>query len=242
MKATKILIVEDEFLTANSLKKELENYTYIITDIAKNASEVFLSLAETKPDIILLDINLQGDKDGIWIASKIKENYKIPFIFLTAYTDEETVNRAILTEPNGYLAKPYNHINIHTTIQSALGNQSKKLVQKTINGDNKVTYIKENSHYIKVLLSNVIYIKSTRKKVELFLTNRVITLRNKLSEIEQILKDEGLVLFQPHRSYLVNLDYMVSFNNTHIILDGFLIPLSSKNKEMLKEHLRIKNF
>ena len=120
----RILIVEDEFITATDIKDNLEQMGYHITGLARDAAEACSILDQEETDLAILDINIQGDKDGIWIAKRINEHYKIPFIFLTSFGDERTVSSAIETKPYGYLVKPFERVDIYTSIEVALKNYS----------------------------------------------------------------------------------------------------------------------
>ncbi len=116
MSKNKILIVEDETIVALEIQKALESFDYEVTDIATDYESALLSVEENSPDIILMDINLGEDKDGIDIAKEIQNSYNIPIIFTTAYSDEETINRAIRTNPISYLIKPFKREELKSNI------------------------------------------------------------------------------------------------------------------------------
>jgi two-component system, response regulator PdtaR len=103
----KIFIVEDEIILANDLKQRLEKLGYVVVGIAGNGKDAIKKTEELDPDLILMDIVLRGDLDGIEIAQKIREIYDIPFIYLTSYYDDEILKRAKNTYPYGYITKPY---------------------------------------------------------------------------------------------------------------------------------------
>ncbi len=123
MSREKILIVEDDLLTARIISKMLTNRGFIITDIITKSCEVLDSIIKNSPDIILMDITLEGELDGIEIAYKIKEKFNIPIIYLTADSSEETIKRAKITGPFGYLIKPVNEKILVTTIEITLQKQ-----------------------------------------------------------------------------------------------------------------------
>ncbi len=123
MSREKILIVEDDLLTAKIISKMLTNRGFVITDIVMKSNEVIESINKNTPDIILMDITLEGELDGIEIAHKIKDKYNIPIIYLTADSSEETIKRAKITGPFGYLIKPVNEKILVTTIEITLQKQ-----------------------------------------------------------------------------------------------------------------------
>jgi len=106
MAELKILLVEDESIEAMDIKRTLESFDYEVPYIASSGEEAIQKALEIMPDLILIDIILKGEIDGIEAVSKIKE-LNIPVIFLTAHSEESTIERAKLTEPYGYLSKPY---------------------------------------------------------------------------------------------------------------------------------------
>ena len=120
MHAIKVLIVEDDEVTAMNLKMSLENQGYDIVSTADNAVAARSKIKIYDPDIALIDIGLQKTMDGIKLAQYIREKHSIPFIYLTAHSDNEMLSKAKKTEPYGYIVKPFDPINLHTTIQMAL--------------------------------------------------------------------------------------------------------------------------
>ncbi|MDY6967035.1 MAG: PAS domain S-box protein [Spirochaetota bacterium] len=117
MKDTKILIVEDEPFIAMGIEQTLRKFEYSVTDIACSGEECLNSVLVNRPDLILMDIKLSGEIDGIEAAAAIRENYDIPVIFLTALSDELSLQRAKITEPYGYIVKPINERELYFTIE-----------------------------------------------------------------------------------------------------------------------------
>lgn len=120
MNRTGILIVEDSFIVAFHLQKTLENEGYRVIGAEASGENALKLLEKTKPDLILMDIMLGGPLDGIETARIIKSRYGIPIIYITALTDRETIQRAKITEPYGYLTKPFEDREIFTVIEMAL--------------------------------------------------------------------------------------------------------------------------
>jgi len=120
MSTAKIFIVEDEAIVAESLNDQLEALGYIVTGYAPSGEEALRNIKNNLPDLVLMDIMLEGEMDGVETAQQIKELYGIPVIFLSAYSDSETLGRAKLTEPFGYLIKPYKERELHTTLEITL--------------------------------------------------------------------------------------------------------------------------
>ncbi|MBO3117946.1 response regulator transcription factor [Winogradskyella sp. DF17] len=119
MKA-KILIVEDEGLIAEDIKYQLEELGHTVFGIVMNGDRALDAIANPNLDLVLLDINIKGSLSGIDLAKIIKEKYKIPYVFLTASTDDETLNKAKNTLPYGYIVKPFNKLDLKVNIDVAL--------------------------------------------------------------------------------------------------------------------------
>ncbi len=120
MKTTRILVVEDESIVAKDIQSTLIKLGYDVPATASSALIAYEKLRELKPDLVFLDIKLKGDEDGITIAEYIQQNYHIPVIFLTSYVDQATLDRAKVTEPYGYIVKPFNETDLKTTVEMAL--------------------------------------------------------------------------------------------------------------------------
>lgn len=116
----KILIVEDEYITAKSLGNSLEKMGHSVVDIAISAEHAMACVKKREPDIVLMDIKLCGETDGIEAARQIKERFHIPCVFTTAYADEQTLERAKLAEPYGYILKPFSDQDIQSNVEMAL--------------------------------------------------------------------------------------------------------------------------
>jgi PAS domain S-box-containing protein len=119
MPKIKILVVEDESLVAKDIQNMLRGLGYEVLDVLSTGEEALKMLESADPDLVLMDIVLKGDIDGIAAAEKIWETYGIPIIYLTAYADETTLARAKVTEPFGYILKPFDERELQTTIEMA---------------------------------------------------------------------------------------------------------------------------
>jgi len=120
MKEIKVLIVEDEAIVADDLKGTLQNWGHTVLGIASSGEEAIQMAAEQRPDLVLMDIVLRGDADGIETAAQLRGRFDIPVIFVTAHADDEMLRRARLTEPFGYVLKPFDEQELHVNIQMAL--------------------------------------------------------------------------------------------------------------------------
>jgi diguanylate cyclase (GGDEF)-like protein len=120
MSQKKILIVEDESIIAEDISDSLISLGYRISGMVYSGEEAIEAAAKCRPDLVLMDVNLQGEIDGITAAAEIRDRFQIPVVYLTAYADENTLRRVNATKPFGYIVKPFEEKNLHTTIQLAL--------------------------------------------------------------------------------------------------------------------------
>lgn len=120
MDETKILVVEDQTIVAMNIKNRLKNMGYAVPGTAVSGEEAIKETELTNADLVLMDIMLKGDMDGIEAAQIIKSRFGIPVIYLTACTDFETLQRAKLTDPEGYISKPFKEEDLYKIIEAAL--------------------------------------------------------------------------------------------------------------------------
>jgi len=116
----RILVVEDESITAMEIEDRLKDLGYTVTGIVGRGEEAIKKARETRPDLVMMDIFLKGDMDGIEAAETIRKNFGIPVIYLTAYSDEKTLERAKITEPFAYIIKPFEERELHSNIEISL--------------------------------------------------------------------------------------------------------------------------
>lgn len=129
MAKPKILIVEDEAIVAKNLQNRLRAVGYAVPAIASSGEEALRKVKSIKPDLVLMDIVLNGEIDGIAAANTIHENYNTPVVFLTAYSDEDAIQRAKIAEPYGYILKPFEISEVHSAIEIALYKHEKEETQ-----------------------------------------------------------------------------------------------------------------
>jgi len=127
---TKVLIVEDESIVAKDIQNILLKNNYEILGIANNADTALNYLSQQLPDVILMDIMIKGNINGIELSHKIKEEYDVPIIFLTAYSDLPTLEKAKVIEPYAYITKPFKNSDILSAIEITLFRFKKDLERK----------------------------------------------------------------------------------------------------------------
>jgi PAS domain S-box-containing protein len=128
--AARILIVEDERITAEDLSDILTGLGYTVAGVESKAEAALETARRTRPDLVLMDIHIQGDVDGVEAACELRESFDIPVIFLTAHSDKETLERAKKAEPLGYIVKPFQEPELRASIEMALYKHSRDIARK----------------------------------------------------------------------------------------------------------------
>ena len=123
MTAARILVVEDERIVARDIQYRLTEMGHTVVRITRGGEEAVRLAHELRPDLVLMDIRLDGRLDGIAAAQEIRTRMHVPIVFLTAYADEDTLHRARVTEPFGYVLKPFDERELRTVIEMALYKQ-----------------------------------------------------------------------------------------------------------------------
>jgi DNA-binding LytR/AlgR family response regulator len=222
-----VFIIEDNGLNRISLETILEDNNYKIVGSYANAEEAWEVLKNTKVNIVLIDINLAGDKDGIWLGGKIRKYHNMAFIYLTAYGDKETIDKVKKTKPNGYLMKPYNEPTLLTTIDIAINNFTNyKEISTSI-------YIKDNYVRVKLTLEEINYIQSDGNYLHVFLDNKKHMIRAKLTDFLKQLPDTLFV--QVHQRYVINFSKVDLIGNGFVIISKEEIPVSKRYKTTVEK-------
>lgn len=124
--STKILIVEDEFVTSKHIGQTLSNLGYDVVGVATYGEQAIDKAAHLQPDLVLMDIQLKGPVDGVTVAQQIQTHYGIPVVYLTAHSDEITIQRVLHSNPYGYIVKPFQVDDLRDTIENALNRHLKR--------------------------------------------------------------------------------------------------------------------
>lgn len=234
-KAAKILIVEDEYITAKTIASFLSKMEYEIVGIALNITEAITYLKNEIIDCVILDINVNDDKDGVWLGNYIQDNYHIPFVYLTAYTDSETIAKAMRTSPYGFLSKPFQKTELFTAIEIALMKHNNLLnVTHQLKEEEKslsdFIFLKNIDRFDKVLFKNINFIESQKNYLLVHTIDKVYKHRATIKEFIKVLPDKTFI--QVHRAFIVSVDKIQSYNKAEMELEinQNIIPISKSYK------------
>lgn len=118
---TKIIIAEDEKIVAKDIENKLKKSGYEVLGVVSTGKDLLDKVSESVPDLVLMDVKLDGDMDGIETATKLKKGFGVPVVYLTAYADKITLSRINETEPGGYVLKPFKLADLRKSIEEAVG-------------------------------------------------------------------------------------------------------------------------
>lgn len=236
MKSLKIGVVEDDAIIADLIVMNLQSMGYETCQPAMSYSETIAMIENERPDLLILDIRLQGSLDGIDVAKVIDEKFQIPYIFLSANTDGATLERAKETKPLTFLPKPFNKEVLYTTLEIAFSQLNEKssstLTSKTEahTFDQQVIFLKDGSQFRRVSLPDVLYINSEQNYLNIHLIEkRKLVIRAVLSDFLEQYPFPSLM--RVHRSYAVNLRQVESFNREELTIGEHTIPLASTYRD-----------
>lgn len=228
----KVLIIEDEVLVADDIAGDLQKFGFEVVGTAISASEALEIVEQTEPNLILMDIQIKGDLDGIDLAAKIHEKRNIPVIFLTSNTGKQFVNRALETNPYAFITKPYTPADLVIAIELAVKRHNEHALQGA--GEFDVTdsiFVKKGEFYRKILMNEVLYIEANGSYCSVYALSGIYTLSFNLNHFQNEIRHPSFKRI--HRSYVVNLSRVDGFDKSTVVIGDKLIPVSNTHKEDL---------
>ncbi len=223
-----ILIVEDENIVAKDIQNTLKNLGYMPIDIAHTGKKAIEIVEEKKPDLVLMDIKLKGKMSGIEAANNIRSRFSIPVIFLTAYADDDTLEKAKITEPYGYITKPFKEKDIQTAVQMAIyKHQKDSQIKKerdfyySIVSDKNAEdgiFVRADYRLNNIKFADIYFVEALKDYVVIHTKNQTFTTHSTMKEMENILPEKDFV--RVHRSYIVRLDKILSIKYPDLVIEG----------------------
>lgn len=238
MTAISIAIVEDEFLIAEDIRSLLSDHAYKIIGPFVSAEDALPAMLSEPPDLLLADIRLTGKMTGIELVEKLKLNFPLPVIYITANSDSETYAKAKLTFPNAFLVKPFTHSNLLAAMDLALFNYSQNKVPDRIGRQHpcgeyqayihKCLFIRVNGRHKKICPDNILFVEASGSYVNVQTDKDRYVLSQNLNTF--ISKTPLDCLVRVHRSYIVNVDKVDSFDDSSLMIMNHKLPISETYK------------
>jgi DNA-binding LytR/AlgR family response regulator len=250
MAVTNVLVVEDEKIVNKDIQLSLKKLGYNVVGSADNGADAIKEALEKKPDIVLMDIMLKGTMNGIEAASEIRDKMNIPVVYLTAYTDESTLERAKKTEPHGYIIKPFKEVDLHTTIEMAIYKHSKEMelvkerdmLYNIVEGSKEEQdhiFVKSNSRLVKLRVSDIYFVEALKDYVVINTLEKRYTIHSTMKDIQSKLRADKFMRI--HRSYIINTDRIAAIEQPNVILenDKKVIPIGGSYKDELADRINL---
>jgi DNA-binding LytR/AlgR family response regulator len=215
MSAIKIGIVEDEGITSEVIKMSLQKLKYKVAKPAFTYVQAVQMFETEKPDLVILDIKLGEEKDGIDLAKLLKEKYFTPFIFLTANSDIATLEQAKKVRPAAFLVKPFSQIDLHAAIEIAVSNHQSH--RNDIQAQKNYVIIKVGRTYEKIDVNNIFYLENDGHYFIIHLVNGDnISVRASANEMMDLLPIDNF--FQINRTYIVNTSLIKKIDSSKVYI------------------------
>lgn len=240
MEKIRVIIVEDEFVIAEDISEYLKSEGYDVLSVFNNAEDALAFALENPTDILLVDIKLSGKMEGIDLVKAIRQEMSIPVIYITANSDKSTYERAKETRPQAFLIKPFSYPNLLSTIDLALYNFSEGHIAEDISREiktdldeehlllNQHLFVRSNGRFRKLNPDDLLFIEASGSYVHLQAQNARYTLSQNLTTFHK--KNPLKNLVRVHRSYLINLNKVDSFEDAFVFIQNHKIPLGDHYK------------
>jgi DNA-binding LytR/AlgR family response regulator len=239
----KILIVEDEMIIGANISLQLTKLGYEVTGIVTRGEEALNHVIKHKPDIVLMDIQLKGDLDGIETVQLMHKEIDVPVIYLTANVDQEHFDRAKSTNPYAFISKPFKKTDLEHAIELIIDKLNNK--DSTVENDNFLIspfvqtdsiFVRRNERMIKIMIKDIYYFEADRNYCKIFAKNKDCLLVMTLKEIDEKLPPEHFLRI--HRSFIINLTHVDEVAGSHVVIGRKAIPLSKSLRAELLTRLQ----
>lgn len=224
-----IYIVEDEPIIRQDLVFCVEDMGHDVIGQSGKFEKAQSEILSIKPDLILLDVNLDSEKDGIDLGELLHQA-KLPFIYITSYYDKSTVNRAKHTYPAAYVIKPFDEQDLKINIDLAL-----MKTKKSFNYASNKLFVKNNQDLVAVLPNEIIFVEADDNYCKVYTDKGQFTLAHTLKKTEEKLSGKGFIRI--HKSYLINFERIDIITEGMIHLGDHHLPIGKAYKAQLQEFL-----
>lgn len=239
-----VLIVEDKPLTAEDIRYSLTEMGYEIAAVAHSGGEALEALEKVKPDLVLLDIDLGEGMNGIAVGRIIQKSYRIPFLYLTARSDSETLAEAKSTLPVAYIVKPFTAKDLRAAIEIAMFNvssgQEASYQQKaptespSIVKGGEALFVKHKGRYEKIFQEDILWVEAEDTYSRIKTPERNYLVSFTLKALSERLTSEDLI--RVHRSHIVNVKKVEAIEDNMLIIEKKLVPVSKSYRESVMKH------
>ncbi len=235
MGTVRLVVVEDDALIAADLAGMLHDLGYTVCAICTGPGHAVAAIAAHAPDIVLLDIHLGTERDGVDLADQCNAS-DIPFIFITGHTDSTTLDRVKSVRPAGFIIKPFDEDDLRTQIEIALARRTGEGADDTparSSVPEHVIFVRDKGRLVKLPVDEIIHAEADDNYVILHTAARRYTITSTLTAVEEQLNSPHFMRI--HRSFLVDLRRVTSIREKDVVLDDLTLPVGRTHRAALRE-------
>ncbi len=225
-----VLIVEDELLIADHISRVLSSAGYTNNSYVTSVQEAVAVIEEQRPQIVLTDIMLGGDRNGIDLGELLHHKYEIPFVYITSHSSPDMISKVKFTRPNAYLVKPFKKEDLLVAIELALFNS-------TTEEKEAVLQIKDGHSIVQIPHDDILWLEAEGNYtlIQTHSTKKRL-LRSVITDLHQQLPENDFIRI--HRSFVVNRKMITEYKASHVVVQNTKLPVGRTYREKLNERIK----
>ncbi|MGK7391847.1 MAG: LytR/AlgR family response regulator transcription factor [Candidatus Cyclobacteriaceae bacterium M2_1C_046] len=238
MDKIKVLIVEDELLTAEHIKDTLLGHNFEITDIVDSGEKALRSLEDSPPDLVLMDIKLAGLLDGITTTEKLRAQVNIPVVYLSDLDDQETFDRSKETGPAHFLSKPFRKKDLIRALELAYSNAAKQNhLQRDSKLNDRIFIQTELQSSVMIPYAEILFLKAERSYCAVVTTKKKYLTINNMKTVFDRFEDDNFI--KVHRSHIVNIKHISGMTGNMLRVGEHNIQISKNFKDDVRKIINL---
>lgn len=242
MKEIRILILEDDLIIAAHISNVIQDAGYLVSETLTKGESALTYLREKSVDLVIMDIQLAGDLDGIETAKLINQKYNVPIIFLTGNSDQATFSKSKEAFPHGFISKPFKNDDLIRNVELILN--QRRFDPSTVNQETKDLtpltdriFVRDKSKLVKLKIADILYVEAERNYCKITTNQKSYTLSIPLLTFEKKLSSSSFLRI--HRSHLVNITAIDELDDHYVFINGKALGISKSYKQNLSKKLNM---
>jgi len=244
MRKITLLIVEDEPIIAADLQDRLQAMGYAVSNTVSSGERALEVLQNHRPDLVLMDIQLQGELDGIQTAAKISASYDLPIIYLTSNSDTATFAEAKMTKPAAFLSKPFRGRDLQHAIELAVANFAQSEASPSVESEETLfwlkdrLFIKQKDKMVRLFFQDILWLEADDYYCKIHTEEKpflvTMTLKKLMEQLEHVPE-----LVRIHRSYAINILHLESMSDWYVYVGSAKIAIGKSYRPQLLSRLKM---
>ncbi len=241
MSGIRILVVEDDENIAETLSDMLDMLGHQVVEVVNSVDAALDALNSKEVDLALVDIQLSGHKSGIDLAKELTMYHNIPYVFTSAFADSDIIKEASEQNPYGYLVKPYGRKDINAAIEVALSNFKKKAgsPREVSGGGTKETglFVRVDSKLVRLNYDDILFVEAKGDYIIFRTESGDYIVHSTIKNLENYLDPSRFI--KVHRSYIVNIEKVVDIDDSNLVINDKIIPVSRRQRAHLLSNIKL---